>query len=87
MKVMLKEFSDFLYKQLYYHPAVADANTEAVELMRGLFHHYVAHPETMGKKARERIAEEGLMRTVCDYVAGCTDRYALEECTKYGIGG
>ncbi|MFA7257245.1 MAG: deoxyguanosinetriphosphate triphosphohydrolase [Kiritimatiellales bacterium] len=84
-KVMLKEFSDFLYKQLYYHPGVADANTEAVELMRGLFHHYVQHPETMGKKARERIAEEGLMRTVCDYVAGCTDRYALEECTKYGI--
>jgi len=86
MKVLLKEFSDFLYKQLYYHPGVADANTEAVELMRGLFHHYVAHPETMGKKARERIAEEGLMRTVCDYVAGCTDRYALEECIKYGIG-
>jgi dGTP triphosphohydrolase len=26
------------------------------------------------------------MRTVCDYVAGCTDRYALEECQKYGIG-
>jgi dGTPase len=86
MKIMLKEFSDFLYKQLYYHPAVADANSEAVELMRGLFHHYVAHPETMGKKARERIAEEGLMRTVCDYVAGCTDRYAIEECRKYGIG-
>jgi dGTPase len=86
MKVMLKEFSDFLYKQLYYHPGVADANTEAVELMRGLFLHYVDHPETMGKKARERIPEEGLMRTVCDYVAGCTDRYAIEECSRYGIG-
>jgi dGTPase len=86
MAVMLKEFSDFLYQQLYYHPAVADANTEAVELMRGLFLHYVDHPETMGKKARERIPEEGLMRTVCDYTAGCTDRYALEECAKYGIG-
>ena len=86
MNVMLEEFATFLYKQLYYHPAVADANSEAVELMRGLFHHYVAHPETMGKKARERIPEEGLMRTVCDYVAGCTDRYALEECARYGIG-
>lgn len=86
MKVMLKEFSDFLYKQLYDHPAVMKDNTDAVELMRGLFHHYVAHPETMGKKARERIPEEGLMRTVCDYTAGCTDRYALEECAKYGIG-
>lgn len=86
MTGMLKEFSDFLYKQLYYHPGVADANTEAVELMRGLFLHYVDHPETMGKKARGRLEKEGLMRTVCDYVAGCTDRYALEECAKYGIG-
>lgn len=86
MRGMLREFSDFLYRQLYDHPAVAGANHEAVELMRGLFHHYVAHPETMGKKARERIPEEGLMRTVCDYVAGCTDRYALEECARYGIG-
>lgn len=86
MATMLKEFSDFLYQQLYYHPGVAVANTEAVELMRGLFLHYIEHPETMGKKARERISEEGLWRTVCDYVAGCTDRYAIEECKKYGIG-
>jgi dGTPase len=85
MSGMLKEFSDFLYQQLYYHPEVADANSEAVELMRGLFLHYIDHPETMGKKARERLEEEGLMRTVCDYVAGCTDRYAIEECEKYGI--
>ena len=86
MAAMLNEFSRFLYRQLYEHPSVLDANAEAVELMRGLFHHYVQHPETMGKKAHARIAEEGLMRTVCDYVAGCTDRYALEECIKYGIG-
>ena len=85
MSGMLKEFSDFLYQQLYYHPDVSGANSEAVELMRGLFHHYIAHPETMGKKARERLETEGLMRTVCDYVAGCTDRYAIEECEKYGI--
>jgi dGTPase len=86
MSAMLKEFSDFLYQQLYYHPAVADANSEAVELMRGLFLHYVDHPEVMGKKARSRLKSEGLTRTVCDYVAGCTDRYAIEECEKYGIG-
>jgi len=87
MTAMLKEFSDFLYQQLYHHPGVADANSEAVELMRGLFLHYMAHPETMGRKARGRLEDEGLMRTVCDYVAGCTDRYAIEECSKYGIGG
>lgn len=86
MTAMLEEFTDFLYQQLYYHPAVIRANAEAVELMRGLFLHYIEHPETMGRKARARLGEEGLWRTVCDYVAGCTDRYALEECQTYGIG-
>ena len=85
MGEMLNDFSKFMYRQLYEHPAVLDANHEAVALMRGLFLHYIEHPETMGRKARERISEEGLWRTVCDYVAGCTDRYALEECRKYGI--
>jgi dGTPase len=82
---LLDEFSKFMYRQLYEHPAVLDSNAEAVELMRGLFLHYIDHPETMGRKALARMAEEGLWRTVCDYVAGCTDRYALEECKKYGI--
>ena len=86
MAGLLDEFSKFMYRQLYEHPAVLDANHEAVALMRGLFLHYIEHPETMGRKARKRISEEGLWRTVCDYVAGCTDRYALEECQKYGIG-
>lgn len=85
MSAMLDEYSGFLYRQLYEHPAVLEANAEAVALMRGLFLHYLEHPDTMGRKARARIDEEGLMRTVCDYVAGCTDRYALEECRRYGI--
>ena len=46
----------------------------------------IENPETMGMKARDRIISEGLWRTVCDYVAGCTDRYAIEEFKKYGLG-
>ena len=39
----------------------------------------------MGRKARARLATEGLWRTACDYLAGMTDRYALEECFRFGI--
>ena len=31
------------------------------------------------------IETQGLYRSVCDYVAGCTDRFALKECQKYGL--
>lgn len=75
----------FLFEHVYWHPDVHHANEEAVELMRKLFLHYVGHPEVMGGKARARIPREGVWRTACDYVSGMTDRYALEEVTKFGL--
>ncbi len=83
MKQVLDEFSAFMFKNLYFHHGVANATQESVAMMRKLFLHYIEHPETMGRKARARIESEGLWRTVCDYVAGCTDRYAIEEYERF----
>ena len=86
MLEMLDEFNAFMFENLYFHHGVADATQASVNMMRKLFLHYVEHPETMGRKARERIPEEGLWRTACDYVAGCTDRYAIEEYNRFCAG-
>ncbi len=86
MKAILGEFSQFMFDNLYFHHGVAGATRESVAMMRKLFLHYLGHPETMGRKARERLDREGLWRTVCDYVAGCTDRYAIEEYQRFGLG-
>ena len=87
LRPQVAAFKEFLFRHMYYHPSVLAANDEAVRLMRRLFLHYAAHPETMGAKARARVPREGLRRTVCDYVAGMTDRYALEEITKFNLQG
>ncbi len=86
MRAWLAPLHAFLFQRVYFHPTVAGANAEAVRMMRRLFMHYLDHPETMGRKARARIEAEGLWRTVCDYVAGMTDRYALEEYHRFGLG-
>jgi dGTPase len=86
MKRILNDFSVFMFENLYFHHGVADATQQSVAMMRKLFLHYIEHPETMGKKARSRIEQEGLWRTACDYVAGCTDRYAIEEYQRFGLG-
>jgi len=86
MRRLVEPLHAFLFREVYFSPVVADANRESVRLMRALFLHYVAHPETMGRKARARMEEEGLWRTACDYVAGMTDRYALEETARFNIG-
>jgi dGTPase len=85
MKRILNDFSDFMFKHLYFHHAVADATQQSVDMMRKLFLHYIEQPETMGRKARVRMEKEGLWRTVCDYVAGCTDRYAIEEYNRFSL--
>jgi dGTPase len=69
----------FLYQNVYYHPRVADVNQRACEMLRKVFQAYLADPERLGETATKRIEAEGLHRTVCDYIAGMTDRYLMEE--------
>jgi dGTPase len=74
----------FLYKNVYYHPRVAEVNRRACEMLRAVFEAYVLAPERLGDAATKRIESEGLHRTICDYIAGMTDRYLLEEHARLG---
>jgi dGTPase len=69
----------FLYQNVYYHPRVSDVNRRACEMLWRVFEAYVLDPDRLGDGATRRIEKEGLHRTVCDYVAGMTDRYLIEE--------
>lgn len=82
---LLEPYRRFLFEKMYFHPEVANAGDHAVRLMTRLFEHYLNHPGDLGEKAKKRLENEGLHRTVCDYVAGCTDRFAFEECQKYHL--
>ena len=83
-----QELRRFLYKNVYYHPRVAEVNRQACEMLRQVFEVYVLSPELLGDAAAKRIESEGLHRTVCDYIAGMTDRYLIEEHQRLaGIAG
>ena len=69
----------FLYANVYYHPRVAEVNERACEMLKKVFEGYVVDPKQLGEVATRRLEQEGLHRTVCDYVAGMTDRYLMEE--------
>jgi len=69
----------FLYQNVYYHPRVSEVNRRACEMLRRVFEAYLVDPERLGEGATRRIEKEGLHRTVCDYLAGMTDRYLMEE--------
>jgi dGTPase len=75
----------FLYQNVYYHPRVAEVNLRACETLRRVFEAYLADPDRLGEGAARRVEKEGLHRTVCDYIAGMTDRYVMEEYARIAV--
>jgi dGTPase len=73
------ELRDYLYRNLYFNPLLEQPNMRAVRLLDDLFAHYLKHPSELGILSRKRIRKEGLHRAICDYLAGMTDRYAIQE--------
>lgn len=73
------ELRDYLYRNLYFNPVVHQPNMRAVRMLEQLFRHFLEHPEEIGSLSRKRIRKDGLHRAVCDYLAGMTDRYAIQE--------
>ena len=73
------ELRKYLYRHLYFSPQVDEANTRAVRILAELFKCYVAHPREIGEQSRRRIRTDGLHRAACDYLAGMTDRYVMQE--------
>ena len=75
----LAELGRFLQAGLYAHPVVLRQVAQAEHCLHGLWHAYLKRPGMLPPGAQARLAAGGLERTVCDHIAGMTDRYALEE--------
>lgn len=75
----LAELGRFLRAGLYAHPVVLRQVAQAEHCLHGLWHAYLKRPGMLPPGAQARLAANGLERTVCDHIAGMTDRYALEE--------
>ncbi len=73
----------FLYKNLYFNPVVNEPHIRARRILEELFNYYLANPRAIGGVARKRARRDGWPRAVCDYLAGMTDRYALQEHARW----
>jgi len=73
------ELRQFLYKNLYYNPAVNEPHLRSRRILEELFRHYLDHHGEIGGQARKRARRDGWPRAICDYLAGMTDRYAMLE--------
>ena len=77
-----RELKDFLYKKMYSHYRVVRMAVKAERVISDLFNAYKAEPAILPDTAQIFIDKRGLERTICDYIAGMTDRFAIEEHQK-----
>ena len=71
-----------LWDELYHHYRVVRMAHKAQRTLTALFEAYVAHPEQLPNTSRARLRTEDPYRVICDYIAGMTDRYAIDEHRK-----
>jgi dGTPase len=74
-----REIKDFLYNKLYRHYRVVRMQVKAEHIITNLFNAFRTEPLTLPDHVQAWIPTRGLERTICDYIAGMTDRYAIEE--------
>ena len=77
-----RELKDFLYNNLYRHHRVTRMQDKAERVISDIFQAYQREPAMLPHHIQKRIDKVGLERTICDYIAGMTDRYAIEEHSK-----
>jgi dGTPase len=74
-----RELKSFLYENFYHHPQVLQRTRKAEWIVGDLFRTYRDDPKLLPTQVRTRFAREGQPRAIADYIAGMTDRYAMDE--------
>jgi dGTPase len=84
MAARTHELKTFLYDRLYTHYRVTRMTQKADRIMSALFEVYMQEPKQLPPHVTEHAARdgEGVPRAIADYIAGMTDRFALQEYKK-----
>ena len=77
-----RELKDFLYKNLYQNHRVIRMQVKAERIISDLFAAYQKDPLMLPNHIQNKIEKKGLERSICDYIAGMTDRFAVDEHQK-----
>ena len=81
----LQELREFMFERVYRNPVAKGEESKAREMLKRLYEYYYTHPEALPEDFQPQMSLEGMERTVCDYIAGMTDNYAVDKYTEIFI--
>jgi dGTPase len=73
------QYKQFLYDNLYFSDELAPEKQRAERIVGELFRFWMEHPDKLPGSYRGKAEHEPLARVVCDYIAGMTDNFILEQ--------
>ena len=85
MEKALKDLRSFMFERVYRNPIAKGEESKAQDMLQMLFEYYITHPESLPEDFHPQLSFDGMERTVCDYVAGMTDNYAVDKYTEIFI--
>ena len=81
----LRELREFMFDRVYRNPVAKGEESKAKAMLQRLFEYYVTNPNEMPEDFQPQLSFDGMERTVCDYIAGMTDNYAVYKYTEIFI--
>ena len=85
VETALKDLRSFMFERVYRNPVAKGEETKARAMLQRLYEYYISHPEALPEDFHPQLSFDGLGRTVCDYIAGMTDNYAIDKYTELFI--
>ena len=85
MEKALKDLRSFMFERVYRNPVAKGEESKAQDMLQALFEYYISHPEMLPEDFHPQMSFDGMERTVCDYIAGMTDNYAVDKYTEIFI--
>lgn len=74
----------FMFEAVYHNPIAKGEESKAQDMIARLFEYYQKDPDKLPPDYQDIRMREGVDRAVCDYIAGMTDKYAVEKyCEAY----
>ena len=81
----LSQLRAFMFERVYYNPVAKGEESKAKDMLCRLYDYYITHPEALPEDFQPQLSFDGMERTGCDYIAGMTDKYAVDKYTQIFI--
>ena len=84
-KTAMDRLREFMFERVYRNPVAKSEEAKLQDLVGRMYEHYLYHFDTLPPENSQIAGQNGKERTVCDYIAGMTDRFFINQCIELFI--